>query len=245
MIYIDSTFRFYDDSKDLTKWPELKPPAGAVPLTDQQVKEITANIKLWRWHPTEGKPYKVPDCEEKYLKMVDGVIIEMTVGEKAIVDCDPKYLKIVDGKTVIMTDEEKADIDKTDADSAFADIRLRKAEEIHAVREAKIAAGVPYDFPDGGGTIQTRDMTDARNIQTSVISALILQAAGETKPVLVFRDMEDVSHSMTPAQVLEMGLYVAQYGQAIYSASWQLRDMAKTMTAEEIAAFDVASGWPA
>jgi len=86
MIYVDSKFRFYDDSKDLVKFPELKPTPEAVPLTDEQVAEITADITKWRWHPAENKPYKLPDCAEKYWKTVEGVIVEMTVEEKAAVD---------------------------------------------------------------------------------------------------------------------------------------------------------------
>ena len=86
MIYIDNNFRFYDDSKDLKKWPELKPPPDAVSLTDEQVTEITANIKLWRWHPLENRPYKLPDCDKKYWKTADDIIAEMSEAEKATVD---------------------------------------------------------------------------------------------------------------------------------------------------------------
>jgi regulator of protease activity HflC (stomatin/prohibitin superfamily) len=86
MIYVDSKFRFYDDSKDLGKWPELKPTPEAVALTDEQVTEITADITKWRWHPVENKPYKLPDADKKYWKTVDGVILEMSVEEKAAVD---------------------------------------------------------------------------------------------------------------------------------------------------------------
>ena len=86
MIYVDSKFRFYDDSKDLVKFPELKPTPEAVPLTDEQVAEITAGITKWRWHPVENKPYKLPDCDKKYWKDVDGVILEMDEAEKATVD---------------------------------------------------------------------------------------------------------------------------------------------------------------
>ena len=119
-----------------------------------------------------------------------------------------------------------------------------KLAEVNAVREAKIAQGIPYQFPDSAGTIQTRDLTDARNIQINIVTALILQGAGETKPVMVFRDMEDVQHAMTPAQMLQMGLYVAQYGQAIYTASWQLKAAAAGMTAEQLKDFDIEGNWP-
>ena len=86
MIYVDSKFRFYDDSKDLVKFPELKPTPEAVPLTDEQVAEITADITKWLWHPAESKPYKLPDADKKYWKTVDGVILEMDEAEKATVD---------------------------------------------------------------------------------------------------------------------------------------------------------------
>jgi hypothetical protein len=86
MIYIDKNFRFYDDSKDLETFPELKPTPEAVPLKDEEVEAITADITRWRWHPAELKPYKVPDVDQKYWKTVEGVIVEMTAEEKAAVD---------------------------------------------------------------------------------------------------------------------------------------------------------------
>jgi len=86
MIYVDSKFRFYDDSKDLETFPELKPTPEAVPLKDEEVEAITADITRWRWHPVELKPYKVPDVDQKYWKTVEGVIVEMTAEEKAAVD---------------------------------------------------------------------------------------------------------------------------------------------------------------
>jgi predicted nucleic acid-binding Zn-ribbon protein len=86
MIFIDKNFRFYDDSKDLETFPELKPTPEAVALTDDEVTAITADITKWRWHPADLKPYKIPDCDKKYWKTVDGVILEMTAEEKAAVD---------------------------------------------------------------------------------------------------------------------------------------------------------------
>jgi len=124
------------------------------------------------------------------------------------------------------------------------EVTKRKLAEVNAIREAKIAAGIPFMFPDGPGTIQTRDLIDVRNIQTNIVTALILQAAGETGDVMVFRDMENALHKMSPKKMVEMGLYVAQYGQVIYSASWTLKDAAATLSAEEINNFDVAANWP-
>lgn len=145
-------------------------------------------------------------------------------------------------------DAEKARLDAITAAAqviydSLPKVLERKNDEVNAVREKKIAAGIPYQFPDGLGTIQTRDTVDIRNIQTNVITAMILQAAGEINPVMAFRDMEDALHAMTPAQMVQMGLYTAQVGQMIYAASWQLKATAAGMTVEQIKEFDVVANW--
>ncbi|MBU1173686.1 MAG: DUF4376 domain-containing protein [Proteobacteria bacterium] len=118
-----------------------------------------------------------------------------------------------------------------------------KSLEVGVVREAKIAAGITYQFPDGQGTIQTRSLIDVRNIQTNVTTALIFKGAGEIRPVMVFRDQENVLHQMTPDQMLQMAVYIANFGQAIYNRSWELKDAVEGMTTEQIVAFDVEANW--
>jgi hypothetical protein len=124
------------------------------------------------------------------------------------------------------------------------EVLKRKIAAIDAARDAKLAAGVPYNFPDGAGTIQMRDLIDARNIQTNVTMALILQGMGETKPVMSFRDTENVTHAMTPAQMITMGVTIAQAGQAIYAASWTVKDTAKDLPANELPGYDIEANWP-
>jgi hypothetical protein len=123
MIYIDKNFRFYDDSKDLETFPELKPTPEAVPLKDEEVEAITADITRWRWHPAELKPYKVPDVDQKYWKTVEGVIVEMTAEEKAAVD--------------------KAEADalaaKLAAEQAAAHAQAELDAKIAAIADAKVA----------------------------------------------------------------------------------------------------------
>jgi len=118
-----------------------------------------------------------------------------------------------------------------------------KSVEVGVVREAKIAAGIPYQFPDRQGTIQTRSLIDVRNIQTNVTTAIILKGAGEIRSVMVFRDQENVLHQMTPDQMLQMAVYIANFGQAIYNRSWELKDAVEGMTTEQIVAFDVEANW--
>lgn len=122
-------------------------------------------------------------------------------------------------------------------------IRNSKNEEVNMVREKKIAEGVPYSFSDGAGTIQTRDFIDSRNIQTNVTIAMALQASGETRPVMVFRDTEDKLHQMTPAQMIAMGVAVGQYGQVIYNRSWEIKELLKGMTIAQVLAYDIEANW--
>ena len=138
----------------------------------------------------------------------------------------------------------EAQIDAWGAEYNETHTREVKNAEVNVIREKKIAAGIPYQFPDGAGTIQTRDEVDIRNIQTNVTTALILNSVGETGSVMVFRDMENIEHKMTPQEVLQMGLYAAQVGQSIYTASWQLKEAAAGMTAEQIKEFDAEANWP-
>jgi hypothetical protein len=143
---------------------------------------------------------------------------------------------------------EKARLDAIAAEelalyNSLPEVLKRKELEVDEVKEGKIADGIPYSFPDGAGTIQTRDLIDARNIQTNVTTAMILKSMGQIQPVMAFRDEENTLHPMTPDQMIAMGLYTAQYGQAIYVRSWQLKALVGTMTKEEIEAFDVAANW--
>jgi hypothetical protein len=122
---------------------------------------------------------------------------------------------------------------------------VAKLVEVKAVRDTKIAAGIPFMFPDGSGTIQTRDLVDSRNIQTNVTMAIMLTMQGVTAAVMTFRDMENFEHAMTPAQMLVMGAYAAQQGQAVYSASWTVERVMAAMTPAQIIAYDVEANWPA
>lgn len=121
-------------------------------------------------------------------------------------------------------------------------LKERKKAEVERLRDDKVAGGVPYTFPNGPGTVQTRDEKDMRNIQAQVLAALIL--AGQ--PVqLGFRDQEDISHTLTPDQMEAMGLYVSGAINAIYQASWNKKDEIQALeTKESVDAYDITTGWP-
>lgn len=115
--------------------------------------------------------------------------------------------------------------------------------EVAKMRVYVQRAGKAYTFPDGAGTIQTRDAIDLINVNGRVTAALVLQAQGVTDPVLEFRDAENVTHAMTPIQMIEMGMAASQFVSATYAAKWA-HDTAVSAWDGAIE-YDIAAGWPA
>ena len=98
------------------------------------------------------------------------------------------------------------------------------------------------------GTIQTRDATlyrDIANINGEASAALILEGQGVTAAVLDFRDEQNVTHVMTPAQMIAMGLAVSSFINATYLAKWALKEQISNLTPDTIDTFDITKGWPA
>ncbi len=96
------------------------------------------------------------------------------------------------------------------------------------------------------GTIQTRDppgYSDRININGLATEALILAGQGVTSPVQSFRDAQDVTHAMTPAQMQALGLAVGNFISATYRAKWKILDEIDALTPQTIGAFDITQGW--
>lgn len=113
--------------------------------------------------------------------------------------------------------------------------------------EKQAVKGVAYTFPDGlSDVIQTRTIVDTTNVNGMVTAALILQSQDVTAPVLAFRGESNVTHPLTPAQMIAMGMAVQGATLATYSAKW-VHDAAidALTTIAQAQAYDVTTGWPA
>ena len=113
-------------------------------------------------------------------------------------------------------------------------IRSNKKQEVDNKRDEILSSGISYNFPDGVGIIQTRDQKDERNIQANTSAAQAYIMLNQPQTEMKFRDMEDVIHTMTATQMLEMCLYVKSYGQSIYEKSWQIKDEIKNIQDVEV-----------
>lgn len=122
-------------------------------------------------------------------------------------------------------------------------LRAEQHAAVASLRLAKQQSGTSYLFPDGiTGGIQLRDQQDIANVNGRVTAALILQAQGITDPILGFRDEHNVTHQMTPAQIIAMGMAVSQYIDATYAAKWQHDEAIETW--DGTAPYDLERFWP-
>ena len=121
-----------------------------------------------------------------------------------------------------------------------------KRRVINGLRDEKIFGGLSYLFPDGStGMVDTREQPDFDNLQALTTLAQVLQAGGETGPVITFVDAEDQAHALTPSQMIDLGVAVTQRVAAIYAASWPMKASVKAATTiTEVDAVDIATGWP-
>jgi hypothetical protein len=104
-----------------------------------------------------------------------------------------------------------------------------KIDKVNSLRDAKIAEGMPWAFPDGPGVVQLRDERDIRNI-------LIKHATGAGR----FRDKDNKDHSLPETKMREMTLAVMKHIDGIYEKAMAHKDNLRAMTAwQEAANYDI------
>lgn len=106
------------------------------------------------------------------------------------------------------------------------------------------ASGFSHTFSDGSGTVQTRDQIDIRNINGMVTVAMIANSQGETRAIFSFRDMENVTHSMTPTEVINLGIATNTFIGNTYIKSWSKKSEVDALTTiESVRSYSVETGW--
>ena len=132
-----------------------------------------------------------------------------------------------------------------DTQSAEAAIKRR----IAARRIDAQGAGMPFVFPDGlTGTVQTRHVVDIQNILGQHGGALAMVALGDTTTQLPFRDEQNITHMLTPQQMLGMTMATLAFVSGTYATKWALEQQLEALiasgaTTEQIMAFDIEAGW--
>lgn len=99
-------------------------------------------------------------------------------------------------------------------------------EQVMIERDRRIAAGAVVSIPDYGDVPVQGGGSHDRNMQALGQVALARTGAGDITTITLFRDAQNVMHELTPPQVMHLWLGAVAATEAIYAASWALKDMA-------------------
>lgn len=103
--------------------------------------------------------------------------------------------------------------------------------------------GAPILFPDGPGTIQTRDEKDFRNINGQATFANILKVNGETSKCLWFIDQNNVKHNLTPQEMIDVAIQVQIFVANIADKARLLKDSIDNLSDMELDSYNVVEAW--
>lgn len=120
---------------------------------------------------------------------------------------------------------------------------------IDVERTTRIAAGMPYAFPDGvPGIVQLRHERDILNVNAVGTAAMMMVSAGDTDTKTDFRDQADVTHQLTAPEMLAMAQSVMAWVSGHYAAAWTHKDTIKALVEAEdysaLAGYDISQNWP-
>lgn len=126
------------------------------------------------------------------------------------------------GLTLPLNEDNRAAIQAW-LDAAYP--RTADPDEVTTYAEDLIEQGVTISVTGLASPIyvQGRDK-DTRNVQGLVTAAQLRLASGDTTTLTAFRDGNNVTHQLTPAQVVEMWQTSAGYISAVYAASWSIKE---------------------
>ncbi len=159
----------------------------------------------------------------------------------------PETWETVALPTSVETDPLPESVSWSTADRPLATVKAERAAEINAARDAKLAAGCLYPFPDQNGTITFRDPGEMiRYGELRLMAqAMVDGGNGSAEFPAPFRDQENVDHTITAQQLLD----AMTAGRDWFMSTWVYASglknaVAACETLAAVAAVNVASGWP-
>jgi len=91
--------------------------------------------------------------------------------------------------------------------------------------------------------LDTATDRDIINITAMGANALFLSNINSNNHI-DFRDSNNITHKLTPQEMLTMSLSVSNKISQIYKYSWNLKDIIDSASIEELLNLDIYSGWP-
>jgi len=96
-------------------------------------------------------------------------------------------------------------------------------EDVNRERDARLAAGATFT-PTGHATPVAVNIADEPNLNGLATLAVVQTGLGNGSTTVQWRDNADVVHTLTYDQIIELYGLAAAYKQAVFAASWNLKD---------------------
>lgn len=116
-----------------------------------------------------------------------------------------------------------------DLQRELAEARAAKRAEIIAERDRRL---YPGRLDTSIAPVDLRNARDEANLTLIRGEARERQSVNDITPI-PFRDADNVSQMLAPAQVITMTDEVLGYGQQVYATSWQLKDQLQAIFDDE------------
>ena len=130
----------------------------------------------------------------------------------------------------------------------FEEEKLEMLRQVDMVKDSVLfQAEIPYTFPGDmePDAIKLQHERDRQNIQDNMIAALKEMIFGEVDKQMYFMPVSGNFKVLTPQQMLEMGDFLKQRGDAIFVSAWNKKnEVSAAVTLEELMAVDLYAGWP-
>ena len=127
-------------------------------------------------------------------------------------------------------------------DRPLGEVKALAWQRIKDERDQRQRALMPYTYPSGDA--HHNEMTDKviRDLSASTTAALALASQGVAAAVLPWTTEENVTHMLTPAEMIAFGLAATQWHSAIHITSQQIRPQIEAT--QSVAEAVAASQWP-
>lgn len=125
-------------------------------------------------------------------------------------------MKIVNGVMVPLSPEDISFISRPLPPPPSSDVNKHRSKLILKGSTFSLSSGKTIRIQ---GDQQTRE-----NLDALALAANLRLARGVTKHVTPYRDADNVIHRLSPMEVLELWQFAASFVEAVYAASWEIKD---------------------
>ena len=127
-------------------------------------------------------------------------------------------------------------------DHPLAEVKTLAWQRIKDERDERQRGLMPYTYPSGEA--HHNEMTEKvlRDLNGQATGALILSSMGVTDPVMPWTTHENITHHLTPAQMLAFSVAALQWHSALHVQSQTIR--AAIESAADVAGVITAAQWP-